>query len=189
MNLVELFCKVDDFCLQFLPIMKKHLIGGNHRNRSGQLSLSEIMTILILFHQSGYRHFKAFYLEHVCAHLREEFPKLVSYHRFVALIPRTVVPFMFFLRQHYGQCTGIAFIDSTHLSVCHNKRINRNKVFDGIAARGKSSLGWFYGLKLHLITNDLGELLACQITPGNVDDRKPVLKMTEDLWGKLFGSL
>ena len=82
---------------------------------------------------------------------------------------------------------GGAFIDSTPLSVCHNKRIGCHRVFAEVAPRGKSCMGWFYGFKLHLIVNDQGELLAVQLTPGNTDDRKPVPQMTKTLWGKLVG--
>ena len=187
MNLIDLFCHVDDFCLEFLPEMKKQLIGDGGRERPGQMSMSEIMTILIHFHQSGYRTFKSYYLKHVMIQLKPDFPDLVSYPRFVSLMPRTIIPLLAFLRVNFGQCSGISFIDSTSIAVCHNKRINRHKVFDGLATRGKTSMGWFFGFKLHLVTNDRGELLACQITPGNVDDRKPVHELVEGLWGKLFG--
>ncbi len=81
----------------------------------------------------------------------------------------------------------MAFISSTSSSVCHNKRIGRLRIFAEVARRGKSRMGWFYGFKLHLIVNDQGELLAVQLTPGNIDDRKPVPQMTKKLWGKLVG--
>jgi hypothetical protein len=88
-----------------------------------------------------------------------------------------------------GECTGISFIDSTVLRVCHNKRIKRNKTFKGFAEVGKSSMGWFFGFKLHLIINDKGEILSFFLTKGNVDDRdaKTITNMTKDLFGKLFG--
>lgn len=188
MNLLELFCTVDDFCHWFLPEMSKKLITTKHqRNRRGQMCTSEIMTILIHFHQSGYRNFKWYYTKHVLKNLRDEFPNLVSYSRFVRLTPRCLVPLIAFLRTTYGECTGISFIDSTSIAVCHNKRIERNKVFDGFAKRGKTSMGWFYGFKVHVLVNDQGQLLSTQLTPGNIDDRKPVPKMTETIWGKLFG--
>ncbi len=83
--------------------------------------------------------------------------------------------------------SGITFIDSTPLAVCPNQRIQQHKVFTGLAARGKNSMGWFYGFKLHLTANDRGELLCIQLTSGNVDDRKPVPSLTKDLFGKLIG--
>ena len=188
-SLVELFCDVDDFCQSFLPIWEKQQIssGLKQRRRKGKLSLSENMTIIILFHQSNYRTFKAFYKEHVRKQLCSEFPNLVSYPRFVALKPRALGPLSVYLYSLYGQCSGISFIDSTPLKVCHNRRIQQHKVFAGLAGRGKSSMGWFYGFKLHLVVNDQGQLLGCQITAGNVDDRKPVPARAKHLFRKLFG--
>ncbi len=145
------------------------------------------MTILVLFHRSNYRTFTRFYEEYVQATLHEEFPGLVSYSRFVNLIPGTLVPLCAYVQQRKGTITGIAFVDSTPIRVCHNRRIPSHKVFQDVARRGKCSIGWFYGFKVHLIINDEGELLAFQITPGNVDDRLPVPDMTKGLYGKLFG--
>jgi len=188
-SLVELFCDVDDFCQIYLPHWEKKLLasGEKQRRRPGQLSISEIMTIVIHFHQSNYRTFKAYYIKHVWVNLRAEFPGLVSYERFVALMPSILAPMAAYLYSQFGECSGISFVDSTSLIVCHNKRIPRHKVFAGLAARGKTSMGWFYGFKLHLVTNDCGELLACYLTPGNVDDRKPVPILAKHLFGKLFG--
>lgn len=188
-DIVQLFCDVDDFCLDFEPQFKRRLIddGSIKRIRQGSLSLSEMMTIIILFHFSDYRSFKHFYLDYVSRHLRESFPHLVSYNYFVELMPSTLLPLCSYLHRRKGSCTGISFIDSTPLKVCHNRRINSNKVFKGVAKRGKNSLDWFFGFKLHLIVNERGELLAVKLTPGNVDDRKPVGKMIRGLFGKLFG--
>jgi hypothetical protein len=188
MSVLELFCAVDDFWLRFAPQMKAcELAAGKQRERRGQLSPSEVMTILIHFHQSHYRTFKAYYTEHVQVHLRSEFPHLVSYPRFVALIPAVMVPLLAYLHSRYGACTGISFIDSTPIEVCDPKRIPQHRVFATDARRGKSSMGWFFGFKLHLAVNDRGELLACCLTPGNVDDRTPVPQMVRDLRGKLIG--
>src|SRR5437764_5702391 len=145
------------------------------------------MTILILFHQSHDRTFKAYYIEYVQRHLYGEFPALVSYGRFVELMPTVLVPLVAYLYTRMGQCSGISFIDSTPLAVCHNARIHSHRVFEGRAARGKTSVGWFYGFKLHLVVNDQGEILAFCLTPGNVDDRHPVPKLPTDLLGNLFG--
>jgi Transposase DDE domain len=188
MSLLELFCDVDDFWLDFEPQWKaSRLTAGKQRERAGQLCPSEVMTILIHFHQSHYRTFKAYYLQHVQVHLTKEFPHLVSYPRFVALIPQMMLPLLAYLQTRYGADTGISFIDSTALEVCHPKRISQHRVFAADARRGKSSMGWFFGFKLHLAVNDQGELLACCLTPGNVDDRKPVASMVKTLRGKLFG--
>lgn len=188
MSLLELFVSVDDFCQIFLPFWERKLIedGSKKRQRAGQLSVSEIMTIIIYFHQSQYRNFKAYYTEHVCQYLRGEFPKLVSYERFVILMPSVLGPLSAYLKSLYGRCHGLSFIDSTALLVCDNHRIHNHKVFAGLAQRGKGSMGWFYGFKLHLVINECGELLACQITPGNVDDRTPVPTLGKRLFGKLI---
>lgn len=189
-SLLELFCDVDDFCKQFLPIWTQQLLatGQKQRLRAQSLTLSEIMTILIAFHQSHYRDFKAYYCEQVLKYWHAEFPGLVSYNRFVEYTPSALVPLIVYLRTCcLGQCSGISFIDSTSLDVCLNQRIHSHKVFAGLAQRGKTSTGWFFGFKLHLVVNDQGELLEVCITPGNVDDRKPVPRLVKKLFGKLFG--
>ena len=188
MSILELFCHVDDFCQWMATWENAKLLGvARKRGPAPRLSLSEVMTILIHFHQSHYRDFKAYYKQHVSQHMRSEFPGLVSYTRIVELMPSALPALYFYLYGRFGQTTGVAFIDSTPLPVCHNKRIGRHRVFADVAARGKSSMGWFYGFKLHLLVNDQGELLAFQLTPGNVDDRKPVPQMSNNLWGKLVG--
>ena len=189
MSLLELFISVHDFWKDFGPYWHQQMLasGGIQRRRSGKLCPSEIMTIMIHFHQSRYRDFKSYYTRHVQLYLGSEFPGLVSYERFVALMPSVLVPLCAYLVRSYGSCTGISFIDSTPITVCHNKRIQSHHVFEGIAQRGKSSMGWFFGFKLHLVINDMGEVLACVLTPGNVDDRTPVPKLTKELFGKLFG--
>ena len=151
------------------------------------MHMSEVMTILVWFHLVGYRNFKQVYQREVSKHLRQEFPDLVSYNRFVELQRDALVPLCIYLKYRYGHCTGISFIDSTSLAVCHNRRIHSHRVFAEKAARGKSSVDWFYGFKLHLVVNDAGGLLACCLTAGNVDDRVPVPQLVKELWGKLFG--
>lgn len=118
---------------------------------------------------------------------RDEFPQLVSYGRFVKLMASVLVPLTVYLHEHFGDCTGVSFIDSTALAACRNARIRPHRVFACDAARGKTSVGWVYGFKLHLVVNDRGELLACCLTRGNVDDRRPVLRLVRHLFGKLFG--
>jgi hypothetical protein len=145
-----------------------------------------MMTLVVAFHLSNYRTFKHFY-QHVHQYWRAEFPGLVSYPRFVALQPYLLVPLCLYLNSRKGPITGIAFIDSTSLVVCHNRRIHSHRVFKDLAKRGKNSIGWFFGFKLHLIINDRGDLLAFKLTPANTDDRTPVPEMTRGMWGKLFG--
>lgn len=189
MSLLELFCHVDDFWQRFQPCWEREMLQGGfrQRRRMGQLSVSEVMTIMIHFHQSRYRHFKAYYTQYVQEHLHREFPRLVSYERFVGLMPGALIPLCAYLVNCYGSGSGVSFIDSTPIAVCHNRRIASHRVFAGIAQRGKTSMGWFFGFKLHLVVNDRGELLACQLTLGNVDDRTPVPRLTQGLLGRLFG--
>jgi hypothetical protein len=189
MNLLELFCAVDDFWQMFEPQWRQQRLesGERQRQRSGVLCESEMMTIVIHFHQARYRDFKTYYTQHVQVFLRGEFPQLVSYERFIQCLPSILEPLCAFLQTCFGSCTGIAFIDSTALAVCDNRRISSHRVFAGLAARGKTSMGWFFGFKLHFIINDRGELLAVRVTRGNVDDRKPVPRLVKRLSGKLFG--
>jgi hypothetical protein len=148
------------------------------------------MTIILLFHLSDYRCFKRYYKDYVCVHMREYFPNPVSYNRFVELMSLALLPLLVYARIfRQGKCTGISFIDSTPLKVCDNRRIYSHKVFKKWAARGKSSTGWFYGFKLHLVINDKGELCSFCLTAGNVDDRNRdvIDQLCRDLSGKLFG--
>jgi hypothetical protein len=189
MDILAIFCDIDDFCSRFAPVWHQHLVAtaGKKRHRTSSLALSEVMTILVLFHGLHYRTFKHFYLQYVCPYLHTDFPGLPSYSRFVELIPSSLLPLCAYLQTRKGQPTGIQFIDSLPIRVCHNRRIHSHRVLDGFAQRGKSSMGWFYGFKLHLVINDRGELLGLCLTPGNVDDRRPVARLVRPLWGKLFG--
>jgi Transposase DDE domain len=187
--LLNIFCDIDDFCKPMEKEWTKQLLsdGKIKRITKSSLSMSEIMTIVVWFHISGYRTFKWYYINHVCKELKREFPHLVSYNRFVELMPGVIVPLCAYLQTRRGKVTGVSFIDSIAISVCKNHRILSHKVFYGIAQRGRNSVGWFYGFKLHLIINDRGEFLAFKLTPGNVDDRKPVPRLCKDIFGKLFG--
>lgn len=188
-TLLNLYCLVDDFCQGFYPQWEKHLLshGLKKRCKEGQLSPSEIMTIVIHFHQSHYRTFKHYYLHHVCRYLKKAFPRLVSYTRMVSLIKSVMLPLCFFLQTLIGEKTGIYFIDSTIIKACHIKRENQHKVFKGLAKKARSTIGWFYGFKLHITVNDRGEIMGFKLTAGNVDDRKPVIDLVKDLFGKLIG--
>lgn len=192
-KVTEIFVKVDDFCIECEQEIQKHLIESGAfktRNRKARLSESEIITILIGFHSGCFRNFKHYYLNYVCKHLKDEFPDLVSYNRFVELQSRCGIAFMLFVKMRcLGQCTGINIIDSTPLRVCHNRRIHNHKVFKDVAERGRCSMGWFFGFKLHLIINDKGELMSFYLSKANVDDRniKILSDMTQNIFGKLVG--
>ena len=186
--LEEIFCFIDDFCKCFQQHQGRLLPNPNRkRNKPCQLTVAEIMTILVLFQFSHYRTFKDFYLSCLIPHYKSAFPKLISYSRFVELIPYAIMPLLVLLLNTTGQKTGKYFIDATKLLVCDNRRIYRHKVFQGIAQRGKTSTGWFFGFKLHLIINEKGELMSFRITPGNTDDRTVVEQMAQGLEGWLFG--
>lgn len=192
MILTQLFVEIDDFMKEFEETMKKQLIsdGKMKRDRQSRLSLSEIMTIIVYFQMSKYRTFKDYYTRYVMVYLRDAFPDLLSYKRFVALKPRVLFPLVAFMKNRcVGECTGITFVDSTTIEVCHNRRIHNHKVFKDIAQRGKSSTGWFYGFKLHLLVNELGDILNFIFTPGNIDDRNESMmtKLTKNIKGKLLG--
>ena len=189
MDIVTIFCDIDDFCRSLLA--SEHLQLPTHpgpKNARGcALSLSEVMTILVWFHASHYRTFKHFYLGSVLPGKRAKFPALPSYTRFVELIPMTLLPLCAYVQTRKGQPTGLPLTDSLPIRVCQNRRISSHKVFAELARWGKGSMGWFYGFKLHLVINEQGELLGLTLTPGNVDDRRPVRKLVRQLWGKLFG--
>jgi Transposase DDE domain len=188
-TLLTLFCLVDEFCRDFYPEWEKVLMmqGIKKRRRPSKISPSEIMTIFIYFHSLRFRDFKTYYTRYVIPHLQREFPFLPSYSHMVNLLKSVLVPLCAFMQSLVGEKTGIYFIDSTILKACHIKREKRHRVFKDFAKKGKSSIGWFYGFKLHLIINDKGELMAFKLTPANVDDRKPVHDLVKQLVGKLFG--
>ena len=188
MDLTALFCDIDDFVKSFLLKSQFVLLGRNKSSRgvSQRMSLAELMTIIILYHSSNFKNFKSFYF-YLLEQRRKDFPQLLSYSRFIDWMPHCLLPLCSYLKSKKGKITGISFIDSTPLAVCKNIRIPRNKVFKGIAERGKSSMGWFYGFKLHIVVNDKGELLSFKITRGNVNDRNPVKDLCKGLVGKMFG--
>ena len=187
-KVTEIYCLIDEFCKEYDAIVDKALLG-NPAKRPITMSKSEIISIAVLFHLGGFRCFKHFYIHYVQKHMQSEFPKTVSYNRFTELMQKHLMPMALFLKTCcLGNCTGISFIDSTPIRVCHNKRNKRNKVFKGIATTSKSTMGWFHGFKLHLVINDKGEILNFTITQANVDDRRPLhdKSFIRKLYGKLF---
>jgi hypothetical protein len=192
-QITELYCQVDDFCKAYdLYAQSHYLTSGTVKESQPKcaMSLSEVMTITIWFHLSRHRTFKSYYTQYVSTILRPYFPKQLSYNRFVELMSSLVAPMaLYLMNRALGKCSGISFVDSTTLVVCRNQRIHSHKVFDGLAARGKTSMGWFYGFKLHLVINDKGEIISFVLTPGNTSDcdKNVMTKLTRDLTGRLFG--
>ena len=187
-KVTEIFCLVDEFCQEFDATTRPFLLGKPSK-RPPVMSQSEVITICLLFHLSGFRCFKHFYLFYVQRHMQGEFPRTVAYNRFVELSQGVLLPMSIFLKTCcLGKCTGISFVDSTPIRVCHNKRIKRNKVFRDIAQVGKSTMGWFYGFKLHIVINDKGQILNFAVTQANVDDREPLKNESflRAVFGKLF---
>ena len=155
-----------------------------------RMALSEIMAIAILFQLSGYRCFKWYYNDYAAKHLGGYFPRLVSYNRFVELMGASLMPLALYAQRfRAGTVTGISHIDSTPIKACHCRRMHSHKALEGAAKRGKNSTGWFCGFKLHLVINEMGEILSFYLSPGNVDDRNRAVidRLCRDLWGKLFG--
>ncbi len=192
-KITEIFCIIDDFTKEYdQEIAKMGLSapdGRKHRKRKCGMSRSEIMAILIFFHFNTFRNFKHYYLFYVQKHMRDLFPKQLSYNRFIELESRVAIEMMLFLQLFcFGRCTGISFVDSTCIPVCHNKRINRNKVFKEYAEIGKSTMGWYFGFKLHLICNERGEILNFMLTKANVDDRNIDVfnRLSDNVFGKLY---
>jgi len=193
-KIIEIFCEIDDFMKEYDEILDKYGLEGSKskktRKRKSKMSDSEVMTILILFHLKSYRNLKHFYLHHICKYRRDLFPEVVSYNRFVELQRKVIQPLAVFMKLYcLGDCTGISFIDSTVLKVCHYKRERQHKVFKGIAKKGAGTMGWFYGFKLHFVCNDKGEIVEFLLTPGNVDDRFPLKqqKFIDKIFGKIYG--
>lgn len=193
-KITEIFYIIDEFCKEFESAKKGHVLSSDvsrkQRNRKFSMSDSEVITILILFHLGQYRNLKHFYINYLQVHLTGLFPETVSYNRFVELQKKALGPMICFLQICcFGECTGVSYVDSTPLRVCHIKREKQHKTFKELAKKGQCSIGWFFGFKLHIIINEKGELLSFMLTPGNVDDREPlkIKKFHDRIFGKLFG--
>ena len=193
-KITEIFVMADEFCKVFNVMLCRRGLSESRKDRKREyhrdcrMSQAEIMVIMIMFHSSNHKCLKHFYVNEICVRYRHLFPQTVSYNRFTELEKSVVVQFVIFVKKCLlGKCTGISFVDSTPLRVCRNQRIHVHKVFKGIAQRGKCSMGWFFGFKLHLICNEKGELLNFMITPGDVDDRKPLeyKAFIDFIYGKL----
>jgi len=189
-ELTTIFYYADEFCKFFEKEFKTRVLsnGRGLRKKAGILSLSEVITITTYYHQSGYKTFKDYYTR--SAELEPAFTRLPSYNRFIELQQKALIPIALFAKlQSIGKCDGISFIDSFPLRVSNQKRISSHKTFRRLAARGKTSVGWFYGFKVHVIINGKGEILDFAITPGNVADNnaKIIEQMMQNVYGKVYG--
>jgi hypothetical protein len=191
-DITDLFVFIDDFCKATDFYINSHLFDNNLKlikpTRVLQMTNQEIVTIVLLYQQSPCKNFKYFYNSYLQLY-KNEFPNMVTYERFVAIKPRILMYLQMLLNwiMSLSKKTGISFIDATSINVCHNKRIRSNKVFEGFAELGKTTKGWFYGFKLHIVINELGQIHSAKLTEGNVDDRVPVPKLVSHLTGLLFG--
>ena len=189
-QLTRIFCQIDDFCKELNSYTNQKALPSPSRSKRGprcSLSDSEIMTILIFFQASGYRNFKTFYTHFLLDYWHHAFPNLPSYHRFLELMPRVAIPLVLFSQLNCGKKTGLYYIDSSCLPVCHLKRSKRHKTFKEIAQYGRTSVGWFFGLKLHIVVNERGQLMAFRITSGNRSDITSAEPLLKHLQGLAFG--
>lgn len=187
-KLTEIFIQCDDFCKK----LHAYQLANNYEMHVPDklMTESEMMSIVIFYHLSGMKCFKYYYQQCIQKSLSSYFTNSYSYYRFVYLMQKLNFPLFAFLSAcRLSTTTDGNYIDATKLVVCHNKRIFSHKVFDGIAKRGKSSTGWFFGLKLHAVINQYGQLVVFNITSGNVADNNPSLleKLTKRLTGFLYG--
>jgi hypothetical protein len=187
-DITVLYYYLDEFCKIYKEHEKEHMLPSSSqcRNREGNMSLAELLTIVVYYHLSGFKCFKAYYF---CCLVKNKqcFPNLISYNRIIQLMPRLLAPLTILMHMIKGEETGIYYVDSTKLQICHNKRTSSNKVFKGIATMGKSSYGWFMGFKLHLIINNKGEFMAMKITKGNASDISVLEGLSKKLTGKIYG--
>lgn len=189
-QLTDIFCQLDDFCNTLDDHTQDYMLTGPMRGKRGPssgLAISEVMTILVMFQRSRVRDFKNFYLGLLCRYYKSYFPKIPCYAHFVRLMQRAIFPLCIFTQLRAGRQTGIYYIDSSCLPVCHIKRSSRHKVFDLAAEYGHTSVGWFFGLKLHLVINDRGELIAFKITRGNRHDSQEAVPLLKKFKGLAFG--
>lgn len=184
-DFTALFCFVDDFIKNFDQNTYAIENCKHKPGPEGHLSRSEVLTLLIGFYESGSDCFKNYYHNIVLAQHQDDF-RLVSYAHFTKLIGKHLPFLTILLESLFDACSGISFVDATSIAVCENYRIYSHKVFDGFANRGKTSKGWFYGLKAHLVINPEGGLVKVSFSSGNKDDRKQFRTMTEEIFGKVF---
>lgn len=191
-KLIKLFIEIDDLLIAYKNYKKsKGLDPRRKPTRKPVLSGSEVCTILVAYHYSGYKCFEYYYKTKILQEYKSWFPKAPSYECFLSYLPKATGAIYLWLLYSCSKSvrTGLYFVDSKKMEVCHLKRQHSNKVFDGYARKGKCSVGWFYGLKIHLVINNLGEIISFDLTPGNVADNNQGLlkKLFDKLEGCIVG--
>jgi hypothetical protein len=187
-DITFLYYFVDNFCKCYNAWVRRKLIPGlRQRCRDSEMSLSELLTVVLSFYLSPCKDFKNYYLYYLSSKHKGCFSKLLSYSRIVQLLPRLMLPLTVMLHCLRGEETGVYYVDSTKIQICHNKRTSSNRVFKGICAVGKSSYGWFMGYKLHIIINNKGEIMGIKITKGNKSDISVLSALAQGLKGKIYG--
>jgi hypothetical protein len=185
--ITTIYYLINNFCKIYQQWEHNKLLPSDKkRQREGSLSLCELLTIVLYFYLSPCQDFKNYYLYYLSSKYKGYFA-LPSYSRIIQLWPRIILPLALILQLLKGESCGIYFIDSTKLSICHNKRTSNNRVFGKLARIGMSSYGWFMGFKLHLVINNKGEIMAIKITKANSSDLYAADSLTKELQGKLFG--
>ncbi len=188
--LINIFCEVDDFCKQLKKEFPEYLIGKGKKNRRSKLSHSEIMTIAIFFHYSGFKNFKCYYLQCVLKNMDNDFKQIPSYTRFIELKQSVaILLYLFLVLKRLSSCKGASIIDSFPVKACHVRRASSHKTNRTIASKGYSSTGWFYGTKVHLIIDLEGNIIDFHFTKGNIADSntKVISDITKNVFGKLVG--
>lgn len=190
MKLLTIFSEIYDFCkYQKGKELSDTEVKKSIRERS--IHESEVITIFVWYFFSGYKTFKDYYTKHVKVYMKEEFPNAPSYTRFLELKNNAFMPILLYAltRNQNEAYEGLSIADSFPLEVCHNRRIHNHKTMKNLAKRGHTSLGFFFGLKLHLVINVYGEICSFAITPGNVSDNNgDILSfLTKFLRGKMYG--
>jgi hypothetical protein len=190
--LINIYVEVDDLLKAFENWNKSKALDTLYcPTRLPDLSPSEIVTIVVAYHLSGYKCFEYYYRECILKTCLSCFPQAPTYQRFVSytgkVLPLLLLVLLFKCSE--SQRTGYYFIDSKKLEVCHIKREHTHKVFQDFARKGKGSTGWFYGLKVHLVINHLGEVVSFLLTPANTADNNHsvLLSLLQGLQGKCCG--
>jgi hypothetical protein len=195
MDLTIIFCQVDDFCKQYSELARQNFLPyeniGCVREKTGRnMTTSEVVTVHIYYAMCSeeFKTFKAFY-KHAYAQLKSDFRGLLSYGRLIELKQEIMAPMTLFLKSIFVECDKKSFVDSTRIEACKIKREYSHRVLKGVARKGKTTDGWFFGTKLHAIFNEFKEIVYCCFTSGNVADNNNDLmrKFSSKIKGKMFG--